>query len=70
MTTETGDILHALTTSADKTKAEFEALRRTLRSMLAIATEVAQLRKVLYDEYVKVGFTPAQALILCEKIAF
>ena len=30
--------------------------------------EIADLRKRLYDEHVRAGFTPEQALVLCQKV--
>ncbi|QXN72738.1 hypothetical protein RCZAHN_129 [Rhodobacter phage RcZahn] len=55
-------------TAQDKLRGEVEAIRRLLPVLSEAAVEIAQMRKRMYDEYIRVGFTPDQALQLCKTL--
>jgi hypothetical protein len=55
-------------TAQDKMAGEFENLLRLVRAMAEVATELAALRKTMFDAYVAAGFTQEQALLLCQKV--
>ncbi len=60
--------LTTLSTARDKTQAEIEAMRRSLAAMLAAAPEIAAMKRRMYEEYMNVGFTKEEALVLCQKL--
>lgn len=60
--------LATLSTARDKTQAEIEAMRRSLAAMLAAAPEIAAMKRRMYEEYMNVGFTKEEALVLCQKL--
>ena len=49
-------------------EAEIEAMRRSLAAMLAAAPEIAAMKRRMYEEYMNVGFTKEEALVLCQKL--
>lgn len=55
-------------TAQDKLRGEVEAIKRLLPVLSEAAPEIAQMRKRMFDEYLKVGFTPDQALQLCKTL--
>lgn len=42
-------------------------LRRNLQEMLEFQTVIAEVRWHSYNEHIKAGFTPEQALLLCQR---
>lgn len=48
-------------------QAAVEKLKRELEIARDVLPILAEFRKAAYDEYVKSGFTPEQALILCQR---
>ena len=61
--------LTPIQTAQDKTRAEIEAMRRTLTVAITAAPEIAKLRRALYLAHMEEGFTKDEALILCQKIS-
>lgn len=62
------DRIHSIPTVKDELMASYEEVRRSLGMMQSIAKEVAELKKEMYDEYIKAGFNEKQALELCQKL--
>ena len=58
-----------LPTAQDKTLAEIEAMRRTLKVVITAAPEIARLRRALYLAHIEEGFSKEEALVLCQKIS-
>lgn len=50
----------------DELKASNEALKRNMPALIEYSVIVASLRKAAYENYIKEGFTPEQALYLCQ----
>ena len=57
-----------LPTAYDEAQAEMESMKRAISAMLYVAPEIAAMKKKMYDEYLKVGFTKEEALALCQKM--
>lgn len=51
-----------------QTAAAAEQLIATLPILTRACDEIARFRKASYDAHIKAGFTPEQALVLCQKI--
>lgn len=60
--------LTVIETAEDKLRGSVEAIKRLLPVLLEAAPEIAQMRKALYDEYIRVGFKPEEALNLCKTL--
>lgn len=43
-------------------------LRRNLEQMIELQTFIAEVRWHSYHEHIKAGFSPEQALVLCQKM--
>lgn len=39
-----------------------------IETLIETAPELARLRRKLYDAHIKEGFSPEEALILCQKV--
>lgn len=48
-------------------KALVDAAWREMDQERALAGLLAEMRRIHYDAYIKKGFTPEQALVLCQK---
>lgn len=59
--------IETIPTKKDELRATLEELRRTLPVLSELSKEIARYRRVAYDAYIAEGFTPEQALILCQK---
>lgn len=52
----------------DELKASIEMLKRNMDTWLDWGKQLARIRRAHYDAYILEGFTPEQALILCQKM--
>jgi hypothetical protein len=59
--------IHALPSATDETQASVDAMIRILPILTRAASEIARYRKASYDAHIAAGFTPDQALILCQR---
>ena len=51
----------------DDMRAAVDGLRRMIPALLENAKLIAQIRRANYDALIAEGFTPDQAIILCQK---
>lgn len=54
--------------SRDDMKASVEMIKRTMDTWVEFGKQLARIRRAHYDAYILEGFTPEQALILCQRM--
>lgn len=54
--------------SRDEMKASVEMIKRTMDTWVEWGKQLARIRRAHYDAYIVEGFSPEQALILCQRM--
>lgn len=54
---------------ADEAVAAVEALKRELPTLMEHAKSIAKLRRAAYLAHIDEGFTPQEALVLCQQMS-
>ena len=54
--------------ASDEMQAGVEAIKRNLASYIEMTETLAKIRRASYNAHIKEGFTPEEALVLCQSL--
>lgn len=52
----------------DPKPVDMDMLLHSIETFVKLAPEIARVRRAHYDASLREGFTPAEALVLCQKV--